>query len=122
MPRLILPLVLLLAACNSASNIQMPNFALQPAPLVAPRGGEASTRCTACRQEATRVGVFRERGQTMRADDLGSSPGSFGNTTSMATYQSQMDRAAAEAEVDRLTRACMASPDASAAAGATTGR
>ena len=119
MPRPILPLVLLLAACNSPSTMQMPNFALQPPPLAAPRGGEANARFQACRAEATRVVQFRERGQVMRNDEIGNSMGAFGNTNSVATLQTQMDRSAAEAEVDRLTRDCMASPDASPASGAT---
>jgi len=119
MPRPILPLLLLLAACNSPSTMQMPNFALQPPPLAAPRGGESNARYQACRAEATRVVLFRERSQVMRADEIGSSVGGFGNSNSVSTFQAQMDRSAAEAEVDRLTRECMASPDASVASGAT---
>jgi hypothetical protein len=125
MSRLALPLVLLLAACSTGSNtsptsnLQLPTFQLQPPPLVAPRGGEANARFTACRAEATRVVQFRERGQTMRDDEIGGSVGSFGNSNAISTLQLQRDRSAAEAEIDRLTRACMASPEASAAGGAT---
>jgi hypothetical protein len=125
MSRLALPLVLLLAACSTGSNssptpnLQMPTFQLQQPPLVAPRDGEGSARFAACRAEATRVVQFRERGQTMRDDEIAGSVGSFGNSNAVSTLQAQRDRSAAEAEIDRLTRACMASPAASTAVGAT---
>jgi hypothetical protein len=125
MSRLVLPLVLLLAACSTGSNtsqtssMQLPSFHLQQPPLAPPGGAEANARFAACRAEATRVVQFRERGQTMRNDELGSSVGGFGNSNAVSTLQVQMDRSAAEAEIDRLTRACMASSSASTSVGAT---
>ena len=111
MNRLVLPLILLLAACTAPienSRIQTPTLAIQPPPLVQPRGGEADALFKACRAEATRVVVFRERGQTMRNDEIASSPGGFSNNTAMSTFRMPLDQASAEAERDRLTRDCMA--------------
>jgi hypothetical protein len=109
MSRLVLPLILLLGACNAP--IQGPNFAFQPPPLQAPRAADADARFQACRAEATRVVTFRERTQVMRNDDLASNAGGFSNTTAMPTWQRQMDQSSAEAERDRLTRACMAASE-----------
>lgn len=118
MPRPILPLVLLLAACGQNSSMQMPRFELQPPPLAAPRGAEADQRYQACRAEATRVVLFRERGQTMRNDDLALAPGSFGNGSAVPDWQRQMNQATTGQEIDRLTRQCIASSEAQPAAAA----
>lgn len=102
----------LLAACTAPiqnSRIQAPQLALQPAPLAPPRGAEADARFQACRAEAERVVLFRERAQTMRNDDLASSAGGFANSTVLPGFRQQLNQASGEAERDRLTRECMAS-------------
>lgn len=120
MPRPILLLVLLLAACGQNSSMQMPRFELQPPPLAAPRGAgpAADARYQACRAEATRVVTFRERGQTMRNDDLAISTGSFGNDSAVPDWRRQMTQVTTEQEIERLTRQCIASGDAQPAAAA----
>ncbi|MGG5821796.1 hypothetical protein [Falsiroseomonas sp. HW251] len=116
--RPILPLVLLLAACGQNTSMQMPRFELQPPPLVAPRGAQADQRFQACRTEATRVVMFRERGQTMRNDDLAMAPGSFGNDSAVPDWRRQMNQSNTDQEIDRLTRQCIASNEAQPAAAA----
>jgi hypothetical protein len=97
MPRpalLILPL--LLAACA------------QPLPVPpmggAPRG-ERDASVDACRAEADRIVSFRERGQTMRADETESGRG----TVTVAPFsRAENDRAMAQMDRDRIIQDCLA--------------
>jgi hypothetical protein len=102
MPRLaslLLPL-LLLAACDSPR--------LQAARIDVPMGGaprgERDPRLDACRAEATRVVQFRERGQTMRADETESGRG----TVTVAPFsRAEDDRAGQQLERDRMIQDCL---------------
>ncbi|WP_270938516.1 hypothetical protein [Falsiroseomonas oryzae] len=123
---ILLAVLALLAACTAPiqdSRIQAPHLALQQAPLAPPRGAEADARFQACRAEAERLVLFRERGQSMRSDDLASSAGGFSTSEVLPRFRQQLDQASSQAERDRLTRECMASREpVPQGTGGTTGR
>ena len=71
-------------------------------------------RLAACRRDAERAILFRDRGQTMRNDELDASSG----VQSYLGIRNQTDRLGATFERNRMAAACAAdgAPDASGAA------
>jgi len=94
--------LLLLGACGAP----IPSFSPMPAPV--PQG-QRDSRYEACRDQATRVVQYRERGQLMRSDETESGRG----TLTVAPYSRvEADRGAAQIDRDRLIAECLrASPD-----------
>ena len=94
--------LLLLGACGAP----IPTFTPIPAPV--PQG-QRDSRYEACREQATRVVQYRERGQLMRSDETESGRG----TLTVAPYSRiEADRGAAQIDRDRLIAECLrASPD-----------
>jgi hypothetical protein len=110
MPRFRLPRPLLaapfvaLAACANP----LPSVTPITAPTPVPRG-ERDARYEACRDQATRVVQYRERGQLMRSDETESGRGTMGVAPMMRV---ENDRGAAQIDRDRLIAECLrASPD-----------
>ncbi len=104
-PRLMLVApILALAACGTG----LPSIQPIAAPPPVPRG-ERDARYEACREQATRVVQYRERGQLMRSDDAESGRGTMG---AMPMMRVENDRGAAQIDRDRLVAECLrASPD-----------
>lgn len=101
---LILVPVLALAACGTS----LPSVTPIAAPAPVPRG-ERDARYDACRDQATRVVQYRERGQLMRNDETESGRGTMGVQPMMRV---ENDRGAAQIDRDRLIADCLrASPD-----------
>ena len=93
-----------LAACGSP----LPTISPIAAPAPVPRG-ERDARYEACRDQATRVVQYRERGQLMRSDETESGRGTMGVSPMMRV---ENDRGAAQIDRDRLVAECLrASPD-----------
>lgn len=94
--------LLLLGACGAP----IPTFSPIPAPV--PQG-QRDSRYEACREQATRVVQYRERGQLMRSDETESGRG----TLTVAPYSRvEADRGAAQIDRDRLIAECLrASPE-----------
>ncbi|NGM18426.1 hypothetical protein G3576_00250 [Roseomonas stagni] len=104
-PRLMLVApILALAACGTS----LPPVTPITAPAPVPRG-ERDARYEACRDQATRVVQYRERGQLMRSDETESGRGTMGVAPMMRV---ENDRGAAQIDRDRLIAECLrASPD-----------
>jgi hypothetical protein len=102
--------LLLLGACGAP----IPSFSPMPAPV--PQG-QRDSRYEACREQATRVVQYRERGQLMRSDETESGRG----TLTVAPYSRvEADRGAAQIDRDRLIAECLrASPTPVRGPGAT---
>lgn len=93
-----------LAACGAP----LPSVSPITAPAPVPRG-ERDARYEACREQATRVVQYRERGQLMRSDETESGRGTMGVSPMMRVDN---DRGAAQIDRDRLVAECLrASPD-----------
>ena len=89
-PVLALPL-LLLAACADV-------------PLSPPPVGVGDPALAArCRAEAERLVLFRDRGQTMRNEEMDTRSGTF----SAASANAQSDRLGQRFELDRITQDCI---------------
>lgn len=89
--------VLLIAGC--AFN--------DPAPAPAPTAttsADAPTIEAACRREAERVVLFRDRGQQMRIDE---GENRLGSQSSIPSLRAQSDIAGRSFERDRLARDCV---------------
>ncbi|UFN50345.1 hypothetical protein LPC08_06895 [Roseomonas sp. OT10] len=85
--------------------------AAQPtAPLTAEQARQ-NALTAACRREAERVVLFRDRGQTMRNDDMDARMGVSGNLSSRA----ESDRLGATFERDRIAAECVRSNSGEAA-------
>lgn len=96
MYRVALPL-LLLAACS---------FSDPPAPPpTATTSNDAPTIEAACRRQAERVVLFRDRGQQMRIDEGENRLGTQGATPS--SLRAQTDTYGQQVERDRLARECV---------------
>lgn len=96
MYRVALPL-LLLAACS---------FSDPPAPPpTATTSNDAPTIEAACRRQAERVVLFRDRGQQMRIDEGENRLGTQGSTPS--SLRAQTDTYGQQVERDRLARECV---------------
>lgn len=76
-------------------------------------------RLAACRRDAERAILFRDRGQTMRSDELDASSG----VQSYLGIRNQTDRLGATFERNRMAAACARdnAPDAAGAAGSPSG-
>ncbi|PZP42472.1 MAG: hypothetical protein DI601_18160 [Azospirillum brasilense] len=76
-------------------------------------------RLAACRRDAERAILFRDRGQTMRSDELDASSG----VQSYLGIRNQTDRLGATFERNRMAAACArdSAPDAAGAAGSPSG-
>ena len=104
--------LLLLGACGAP----IPSFSPIPAPVPA---AQRDSRYETCRDQATRVVQYRERGQLMRSDETESGRG----TLTVAPYSRvEADRGAAQIDRDRLIADCLrASPDPVRSPGAAQG-
>ena len=94
MKRLVLPLLLLTAACSGA----------------APRTAEERQQgdaLSACRQEAERVMRTRERGQTMRVDEAESRLGAGPFTDASLASSMNTERLGARYEQDQMVQECL---------------
>lgn len=103
--------LLALAACAAPAD----PAARAGAARDARRDGDAAQ---ACRAEADRVVLFRDRGQLMREDDLDAR---VGLATNVVTARATSDRLGRQFERDRLAAECLrartgAGPDAAAGA------
>lgn len=105
MIRVALLLPLLLAACA----FRDPN----PAPPPLARAGDAQSLEAACRREAERVVLFRDRGQQMRLDEGESR---VGQQSAIPSVRAQNDNLARSVERERIARDCLrqSSPPAAA--------
>jgi hypothetical protein len=75
----------------------------EPAPPPTIEARNRQSIAAACREEATRVILFRDRGQQMRIDDGVSS---IGVQSDIPTLRAQTDRLGATFERDRIARDC----------------
>ncbi|MDJ0387228.1 hypothetical protein QMO56_03795 [Roseomonas sp. E05] len=94
MKRLVLPLLLLTAACAGM------------APRTAEERQQDAARA-ACRQEAERMMRTRERGQTMRVDEAESRLGAGPFTGSSLAGSMNTERLGARFEQDQLIQECL---------------
>ena len=76
--------------------------ATPPAPAT-PEQARQNALLAACRREAERVVLYRDRGQTMRNDDMDARIGVSGNLSSRA----ESDRLGATFERDRMAAECV---------------
>lgn len=97
----LLPTLLLAAACSG------PLSSMPPSARAGERPGERATVNAACRSQAERVVNYRDRGQTMRADDYNARIG----TTSYLGPQVITDQIAQVYERDRIAADCVRSAD-----------
>ncbi|WP_043835759.1 hypothetical protein [Muricoccus aerilatus] len=111
----LLPALALLAACSGP----LPSGLSSSAPS-ASRSGERGAVAAACRSQAERVVNYRDRGQTMRADDYNARIG----TTSYLGPQVMTDQIAQVYERDRIAADCVrsAEPPRTAPSGGLSGR
>jgi hypothetical protein len=103
------PLLLLLAACVTP--------AAGPGTTAAAPGQrqQRDTLVEACRQEATRTVLYRDRGQQMRQDDREARIGVQGSSFSL---RAESERLGQQFERDRLARECVRANTPDSAAGA----
>jgi hypothetical protein len=102
--RVALPL-LLTAACSFGGP--------PPAPPTATTSGDAPTLEAACRREAERAVLYRDRGQQMRIDE---GENRTGTQSSIPTLRAQTDVLGQSFERDRLARECVQASRATGAA------
>lgn len=93
MTRVVLPCLLLLAACAAPTP---------PTRTADQQRQDAAEE--ACRQEATRTVLYRDRGQTMRIDEGQSR---VGVQASIPTVRAETDRLGQQFERDRIMRECI---------------
>ncbi|HEY4252849.1 MAG TPA: hypothetical protein VGM87_16680 [Roseomonas sp.] len=101
MLRVALPL-LLLAGCS---------FSNPPSPVTATTSNDAPTIEAACRREAERAVLYRDRGQQMRLDEGENQAGGLGSVTAV---RARSDAAGQIVERDRLARECVQASRAAA--------
>jgi hypothetical protein len=78
--------------------------ACAPAAELTPEQRQRSAVEEACRREATRVVLYRDRGQTMRIDEAESR---VGVQSSIPTFRGETDRLGQQVERDRLASECI---------------
>ena len=104
LPLALLPALLLAAACSGPLSSSAP-----PSARASDRSGERAAVSAACRSQAERVVNYRDRGQTMRADDYNARVG----TSSYLGPQVMTDQIAQVYERDRIAADCARSAEPS---------